>query len=398
MENSVFFLDSGNSVGLAAFGATASLKCHENCLDQIKQFVTTHKGSYIFLALSYDLKNEIHGLESRNHDDVQFPRAVLIVPETVVSLTPEGFEVKTGKLTDVHREYLAKLMSTSVSEPIPLLMKPKISRESYMKNVEKLQKHIQRGDIYEVNYCQEFSQKNYLLSNPEAFYSKFRHITQTPFSAYLELEDHIVCSGSPERFLKKVGNHLISQPIKGTIRRGKDEMEDAQLKTQLKNDPKERSENIMIVDLVRNDLSIIAERASVHVEELCEIYSFKTVHQMISTVSCDLASDCTFTKILEATFPMGSMTGAPKRSAMTLIEAHENFQRGLYSGSIGYIDPKGDFDLNVVIRSFLYNKKTHYLSCAVGSAITIKALPENEYAECLTKVETIFRQMNERIA
>jgi para-aminobenzoate synthetase component 1 len=145
----------------------------------------------------------------------------------------------------------------------------------------------------------------------------------------------------------------------------------------------------MIVDLVRNDLSQIAAKDSVKVDELCAIYSFETVHQMISKISCELDNSVGFTAILEACFPMGSMTGAPKIAAMQQIEAHEDFKRGLYSGSIGLIEPNGDFDFNVVIRSLLYNRNSQYLSCAVGSAITIGANAEDEYQECLLKAEKL---------
>ncbi|MGB2088637.1 MAG: chorismate-binding protein, partial [Psychroflexus salarius] len=154
---------------------------------------------------------------------------------------------------------------------------------------------------------------------------------------------------------------------------------------QLATDPKELAENIMIVDLVRNDLSKLATKASVKVDELCRIYTFEQVHQMISTISCELKPNIDFTSILEATFPMGSMTGAPKIEAMKLAEAYETTKRGLYSGSIGYITPNGDFDFNVVIRSLLYNAKRAYLSYMVGSAITDQSIPENEYQECLLK-------------
>jgi para-aminobenzoate synthetase component 1 len=199
---------------------------------------------------------------------------------------------------------------------------------------------------------------------------------------------------SPERYIRKTVTKLISQPIKGTAPRDADAVKDAALAEWLKNDPKERSENVMIVDLVRNDMSCVAVKGTVRVEELCGIHSFETVHQMISTVSCEVGEDVSFTDILRATFPMGSMTGAPKYRSMQLIEEHESFQRGLFSGSIGYIDPNGDFDLNVVIRTVIHNAKNGYLSCGVGSAITIQSDPEKEYEECLVKVKKIMDGVN----
>jgi len=193
---------------------------------------------------------------------------------------------------------------------------------------------------------------------------------------------------SPERFIQKKGNRIFSQPIKGTAPRGKDAIEDEVLVKLLKNDPKEKAENIMIVDLVRNDLSKIARKGSVQVDELCAVKSFATVHQLISTVSCDLKT-INFLDILYALFPMGSMTGAPKKRALELIDELEDFNRGLYSGSIGYMDPNGDFDMNVIIRSLVYNSISKRISCGVGSAITISSDAEKEYAECLVKIEKL---------
>lgn len=195
--------------------------------------------------------------------------------------------------------------------------------------------------------------------------------------------------------MNRDGNRLLSQPIKGTSRRGATPEEDEALKKELQENPKERAENIMIVDLVRNDLSKIARPKSVTVDELCGVYTFETVHQLISTVSCEVEETTSFTDIIRATFPMGSMTGAPKVRAMELIEEYEAFKRGLYSGTIGYISPNGNFDLNVVIRTLLYNKVQKYLSCSVGGAITINSDPEKEYEECLVKVQRILDGMNQ---
>jgi para-aminobenzoate synthetase component 1 len=263
------------------------------------------------------------------------------------------------------------------------------SKEKYIENVIKLKESIQRGDIYEVNYCQEFFAENVEIKFPLDTYFKLNNISKAPFSGFLQLDDYLVFCGSPERYIQKKGNKLISQPIKGTAARSEDLKIDEQNKLALENSPKERSENVMIVDLVRNDFSKIAQKGSVNVEELCKVYSFATVHQMISNIACEPKNSTSFTDIIRATFPMGSMTGAPKVSAMELIEKHEDFKRGLYSGSIGYISPNGDFDFNVVIRSLIYNRKTNYLSCAVGGAITIQSDPEAEFEECQIKVKKI---------
>jgi para-aminobenzoate synthetase component 1 len=270
----------------------------------------------------------------------------------------------------------------------------RISKEEYLDKVVAIKNHIQEGNIYELNFCQEYFADNVEIKDSIETYFKLNTITKAPYSAFLQVDDFSVFCGSPERFLKKTERTLISQPIKGTAPRGFTAEKDEQLRSALADDPKERAENIMIVDLVRNDLSRLAAKNSVKVDELCKIYSFETVHQMISTISCEIEQDVNFTDILKATFPMGSMTGAPKLRSMELIESFESFKRGLYSGSLGYIAPNGDFDFNVIIRAVLYNQKSRYLSCAVGSAITIKSDPEMEYEECMVKVKRIMDGIN----
>ena len=192
----------------------------------------------------------------------------------------------------------------------------------------------------------------------------------------------------------KIDDVVISQPIKGTRKRVSSFEEDEVLKKELLHCPKERSENVMIVDLVRNDLSKTAQKSSVKVEELFGIYSFKQVHQMISTITSKLKVEIDPIDVIKTTFPMGSMTGAPKLSAMRLIEKYEFRNRGVYSGSLGYIKPNGDFDFNVIIRSMVYNSTTKYLSYSVGSAITAQANAEEEYQECLLKSQAFFKVLN----
>ena len=271
---------------------------------------------------------------------------------------------------------------------------PRISKEEYLHQVVALKNEIQLGNIYEVNFCQEFYAENVELEDPISTYFKLNKLTKAPFSCYVSLNNFQIFSGSPERYIKKEGSRISSQPIKGTSKRGQTIEEDNALKEALLADPKERAENVMIVDLVRNDLSKIATRNSVKVDELLGIYTFETVHQMISTISCEVKESTSFLDILNATFPMGSMTGAPKHSAMKLIEKHENFKRGIYSGAVGYIAPNGDFDFNVVIRTLIYNRDKKYLSCPVGGAITIQSSPEAEYEECSIKVQSILNGMN----
>lgn len=267
-------------------------------------------------------------------------------------------------------------------------IKLKIHKDEYFNKVTTILSHIHRGDIYEANFCQEFYAENTTIQ-PLETYNKLNAISKPPFATFLKVGSKYLLSASPERYIKKTGTKIVSQPIKGTAKRDKDLIMDSILKNDLVSDEKERSENIMIVDLVRNDLSLTAKKGTVKVEELCKIYSFDQVHQMISTVVSEVDVDTNPIDIIKTTFPMGSMTGAPKISAMQIIEDLEETKRGLYSGSVGYIKPNGDFDFNVVIRSILYNEANKYVSYSVGGAITAKSEPLKEYEECLVKAKAM---------
>jgi para-aminobenzoate synthetase component I len=264
---------------------------------------------------------------------------------------------------------------------------PTLSRDEYIEKLEVVLKHIQRGDIYEMNFCFPFTGNGSI--DPVSAYKQLCRNSPAPFSCFYRMKHNYLICSSPERFISKTGSTIISQPIKGTIKRGSNEEEDEILKNSLRNSEKEQSENVMIVDLVRNDLSRIAKRGSVNVDELFGIYSFPAVHQMISTVSAEVRMDVTFSDILKALFPMGSMTGAPKIRAMQIINEQEEFNRGLYSGSVGYITPDGNFDLNVVIRSIIYNDELKKISIPVGSAITAVSDAGKEYEECLLKAKAL---------
>ncbi len=395
----ISYLNSNDGSGLLAFGEGNNIISNSgNSIAQLSDFLQTNSGQYIFGFLSYDLKNEIEKLSSNNVDGLNFPDVCFWIPKYVVKLRNEHFEFVQGEKNSESLAFLNYFLEEETDQNFhryDFNFTPRISKEEYIKQVNKLKHHIQIGNIYEVNFCQEFYAKNVSIDYPFDAYFKLNNITKAPFSCYFHMDDYSIFGGSPERFLKKVGSKLISEPIKGTAKRGFSKAEDDELIQALVSDPKERAENVMIVDLVRNDLSKIATKNSVQVEELCQIYSFETVHQMISRISCEIAESISFTDIIKATFPMGSMTGVPKIRAMELIEEHESFKRGVYSGSIGYIKPNGDFDFNVVIRSLLYNQKNNYLSCSVGGALTILSDPEKEYEECLVKVKRILDGMNE---
>lgn len=354
--------------------------------NELDAFIEQHKNKFIVSLLGYDLKNSIENLSSHNRDEMEAPDWVYFVPESVYQIENENFELVYGTENNT---MVQKLLFAPISQNERFELQPTINKSAYIQQVKLAQKQIQLGNCYELNFCQNFEVQH--LHNLDTW-SMFRHLhanTQAPFAAYLFWEGRAMIGASPERFIKKEGQHLLSQPIKGTRPRKSNIDEDLAMKEELRNDIKERAENVMIVDLVRNDLTRVAKTGSIHVDELFGIYSFNAVHQMISTISCELKKDVLYSEIIRALFPMGSMTGAPKISAMKNIEQLENFKRGWYSGSIGLMHPNGDFDMNVVIRSLLYNENKGYLSCPVGSAITILSDPEAEYEECMMKINRI---------
>jgi para-aminobenzoate synthetase component 1 len=347
---------------------------------------------WIFGYLSYDLKNDSEPLKSQNFDGLNFPDLCFFQPKKLFLFKGNVLTIKYLNLVSGEVDADLKSIETfsvqnDSSHKNDIQIESRISKQNYLSKVNTLLSHIHRGDIYEANFCQEFY-ANADLNSLETYFN-LNNIAQAPFATFLKNGDKFLLSSSPERYLKKVGLEITSQPIKGTTKRSQHSEEDEDLKTTLERDPKERSENIMILDLVRNDLSKIAQKGTVNVTELCQIHSFKQVHHMISTVQAKALSTISPVDIIAATFPMGSMTGAPKISAMKIIESLEDTKRGLYSGAVGYFTPEGNFDFNVVIRSILYNASKSYISFSVGSAITSKSTPEKEYQECLVKAKAM---------
>ncbi len=284
-------------------------------------------------------------------------------------------------------------LSENNAQQKPIILQSKTSKEKYIQNLIALKDHIQKGNIYEINYCIEFFAEDVEI-DPASVFMKLNEISKAPYASLVKLNDDFIISASPELFLKKEGNLLYTKPIKGTAKRGNTKEEDEILKNNLYNNLKERTENVMAVDVARNDLSQVAKKGSVNVNKLYNIETFETVHQMVSTVSCEVKENTTFEKIIEATFPMASMTGAPKLRAMQLIDEFEGFERNNYSGAMGIIDEKENYTLAVNIRSIFYNQKTKHLSIAVGSAITYLCEPEKEYDECLLKAKALLEALN----
>ncbi|WP_456437678.1 aminodeoxychorismate synthase component I [Psychroserpens sp.] len=366
-----------------------------DAFEQLKIYQSTTK-DWLFGYLSYDLKNDVEALSSKNFDGLHFPELCFFQPKKLFFLKGNTLETHylnfvSDELEDDLKHIESTVTSSAVeksSEDNKIKIKLRVHKDEYFKKVNTVLNHIQRGDIYEANFCQEFFAENTSI-NPIEIYRNLNQISKPPFATFLRLYDKYLLSASPERYIKKDGHKITSQPIKGTAKRSLDSDEDNQLKKELSEDVKERAENVMIVDLVRNDLSKTATKGSVKVEELCKVYSFDQVHQMISTISSKIEDSIHPVDVIKTTFPMGSMTGAPKISAMKIIEQLEETKRGLYSGSVGYFTPDNDFDFNVVIRSILYNESEKFVSYSVGGAITAMSDPLKEYEECWLKAKAM---------
>jgi len=376
-----------------AVDAVSEIKTdYNNAFQKLKNYQTEVR-DYIFGYLSYDLKNDIENLQSNNFDGLHFPELYFFQPKKLIFIKNHTVEIKyLTKFSSEIKTDLNKINQSKVNSQKPtsnqIKIKLRIHKDEYFWKINSVLNHIHQGDIYEANFCQEFYSENSII-NPVEVYQHLNKISKPPFATFLKLEDNYLLSASPERYIKKEGTTVISQPIKGTAKRAASAKEDLKLIAELETNPKERAENIMIVDLVRNDLSRSAFKGSVKVDELCKVYTFKQVHQLISTISCKVNANIHPVDIIKDTFPMGSMTGAPKISAMKIIEELEETKRGLYSGAVGYITPNGDFDFNVIIRSILYNKFKKYVSYSVGGAITAQSIPEKEYEECLLKAQAM---------
>lgn len=402
----ITFLDSNtcsdkysNFDCVLAIDAFTSLQTdYHNAFEDLKQYQQT-TADWLFGYLSYDLKNDIEHLQSQNQDGLHFPDLFFFQPKKMIALKGNELHIQYLNMCDdeVEDDFLS-ITNHAIQEEeatSAVVIQQRISKQEYLVKVAKLLEHIHRGDVYEANFCMEFFAEKASI-NPLQKFHKLNAISQAPFSVFFKNNKQFLLSASPERYLKKEGEQLISQPIKGTAKRFQDPIADEQSKNNLANDPKERTENIMITDLVRNDMSRTAQKGSVMVKELCVIYSFLQVHQMISTITSKIDPQYASVPVLKSTFPMGSMTGAPKYAAMKIIEELEETKRGVYSGAVGYFTPNGNFDFNVVIRSILYNKEAQFVSFSVGSAITSLSIPENEYEECLLKAKAMHEVLQQQ--
>ncbi len=378
---------------LAAIGVKdlINLDADEKDFQDLKEWNRKNQ-DWKFGFFSYDLKNQFEHLTSENSDEIQFGLCTFFIPEYVLSISGNQLVIWYAS-NQPEREvvqWVNEIEALPLAEDQHSSFVPQASmtEDEYIQKVNEILHHIQQGDIYEMNFCQEFSISDCEI-DPNVLFSRLINHSPAPQSTFLKIHQHSLISASPERYLWKQGDHVISQPMKGTAQRSSNSEIDKKLKEQLGNNQKERSENVMIVDLVRNDLSRTATKDSVKVDELYGLYTFPQVHQMISTISANLEPTKDILDVVETSFPMGSMTGAPKIRAMKLIDKYENKSRGIFSGSVGYIDEQGDADFNVVIRSMMYNQEKKHLSFQVGGAITANSDPKQEFEECMLKAKAL---------
>jgi len=393
------FLDSNSGNPDSEFDFLFACNKKQELLDSEEPFldlknIIDSSNDWLFGYLTYDLKNSIENLNSNNLDNQSFPRLHFFSAEIILKIKDHDLIIfyDSKYLRDDIDNLFSEINHISfISQDFEKMqIKSRITKNEYIETIHAIKEHLQIGDIYEMNYCQEFYVEHVDI-DPVVLFSKLNHMSKAPFSSFYRINNNFCLCASPERFLKKEGNRIISQPIKGTIKRLSDNLLDRNQKKKLLSSSKDFSENVMIVDLVRNDFSRICKKKSVHVDELAALYTYTDVHHLISTISCELDSQKHLVDAIKLSFPMGSMTGAPKIKSMQLIEKYETTLRGLYSGAIGYIKPNKDFDFNVVIRSVFYNQQSRYLSFMVGGAITIDSDPELEYEECLAKAKSIFK-------
>ena len=401
--NCFSLFDSNSTLSTNSFDFLAAFKQKNEILQSNNPFlelnnIINDSKDWLFGYLGYDLKNDIEQLFSNNLDHQGFPNIHFFTAEIIIKIQANQATIfydsnySNSEIDILFNEICnIKIIHHSFQK---VQIYPRVKKADYIKKIQSIKEYLQAGDIYEMNYCQEFYSKDLIL-DPFNLFINLNIASRAPFSTFYRLNEHFCLCASPERYLKKEGHKIISQPIKGTINRLKDSSLDNKNKEKLLNSSKNFSENVMIVDLVRNDLSKVAKKATVNVDKLADLYTYKDVHHLVSTISCELDSDKTIVDLIKASFPMGSMTGAPKIRCMQLIEEFEDTFRGLYSGAIGYITPNKDFDFNVVIRSIFYNQQSEYLSFMVGGAITIDSDPESEYEECLVKAKSIFKVLGQ---
>jgi len=348
---------------------------------------------WLFGHIGYDFKNELENkLKTPITEKDSFGTFGLFIPETLI-LISKDLSICTIHTyydpTAIWEEICTIELPSYVALPT-VSFTPLYDKSCYLDKISAIKQHIAQGDCYELNFCVKAQAKAPNLPT-KAVYERLASISPAPFSAMYKLHQSYMMCASPERYFQKQGQILTAQPIKGTSSRGGTEEQDEAQKVALRQSIKEQAENVMIVDLMRNDMSKVCQVGSIEVTELFGIYTFPQVHQMISTIQGTLKEEASCYDVIQHTFPMGSMTGAPKFKVMELIKQYEVADRGLYSGTIGYIDPEGNADFNVIIRSLFYDAQKEDLYYYTGGAITTDSDPEMEYEEVRLKAWALER-------
>lgn len=354
---------SKEPVELSECSAVLEVHSRENW-EEVGAFLERHKNKNVAFLLSHQLKGIFSDFAFQKHPVIQFPLAVFMVFERV----------------EVYQQ--GRAINTNANEHV---LKPSLTKSEYLNKISTVKRLIQKGEFYETNFCFEHFCKGALV--PEMVFNNVSQLSKAPFSAHFQYKQHHIISGSPELFFETENDKIRCAPIKGTRPRGRNQEQDVALKYDLEKSVKERAENIMIVDLVRHDLSQIAVKNTVSVEALCKVHTFETVHQLISDISAKTRPGTRFTHAVEKLFPVGSMTGAPKISAVKYTDQLEPTPRVTYSGSLGWIKPGGNVVSSVLIRGIYYDAGKQYASVSVGGAITSLSVPEEEYNECMTKLK-----------
>ena len=375
---------SGRYEFAVALGAEEVITSYQRLIQASKE------EKWLFGIMSYDLKNEFETLASNNRKLINTSPVLFFVPKTLVLIHRNGDIEVIGP--DVPDALWDNLPDINVGKT-KLQPKNSPNKQDYLNTIDEIHDLIRSGEVYELNYCLSFEHHTHNFK-PVQFHFDLLKKSPVPMASFMRNGTQYMCGASMERYLYRNGSTIASQPIKGTISKGKTSAEDEELTQQLYTSTKDRAENVMIVDLVRNDLAKVCKPGSVKVDELFGIYSYLQVHQMISTVSGELKQNVSLDQILKASFPMGSMTGTPKISAMKHIERLEDFSREWYSGALGYIQPNGNFDFNVVIRTLFYDQEQQNLHYCAGGAITIDSEPEKEWQEIEWKTRAITELLN----
>ena len=356
--------------------------------------------------LSYDLIKELEKIpniatDEFNHDDAAFGYYNLVLSFDHINKTAwlisTGYTEKNGFDAEYAKKQADKILKIIKTPTTKTINNPKVSKlssnfnqESYKHIVAKAKNYILEGDIFEVNIAQRFH--GTIEGSSADLYLKLRNANSAPFCAYSNIGTSTILSTSPERFLRLKGSLIETRPIKGTIARGTTPEEDMLHANKLQNSHKDIAENIMIVDLMRNDLSKIAELNSVNVAKLCGLESYKNVHHLVSVIQGNLKPKYDAIDLIKACFPGGSITGAPKIRATEIIEELETVRRGPYCGSMMYISNNGCMDSSILIRTVVV--KDNQISLHSGGAITLDSDPMQEYLETVTKVDILINSLN----